>query len=140
MRLRGTVRACLLVAGVLLGLTGSAHAQAIGQIFGKAPDSTGAVLTGVTVTVPGTGRQKPLTAITTETGAYTFPSVPIGTYTVTFELTGFKKVTRPDVILTTGFSAMIDAKLEVGGVTQEVSVTAAAPVVVTKKADTGDNF
>ena len=52
------------------------------------------------------------TAATT-TGAYSFPSVPIGTYTVTFELSGFKKISRPEVILTTGFSAMIDGKMEV---------------------------
>ena len=46
---------------------------------------------GVTVTVTGTGLQVPRVAVTTETGAYQFPNIPIGTYTVTFELQGFKK-------------------------------------------------
>lgn len=137
---RWRVRAVLVAAGIVLGLAGSARAQAIGQIFGKVVDATGAVLPGVTVTVSGGGLQQPLTGVTTPTGAYSFPSVPIGTYTLTFELSGFKKVSRPDVIITTGFSAMIDAKLEVGGVTQEVSVTAASPIVDTKKTNTGGTF
>src|SRR5260221_14701582 len=91
------VRAGLLMAGVLLLLAGSARAQAIGQIFGKATDATGAVLPGVNVPVSGPGLQRPQTAVTTATGAYTFPNVPIGTYTVTIELSGFKKATRPDI-------------------------------------------
>ena len=67
-------------------LPGSAHAQGMGSIFGKVTDSSGGVMPGVTVTVTGTGLQLPLVAVTTETGAYQFPNVPIGTYAVTFEL------------------------------------------------------
>ncbi|MBW3665367.1 MAG: tRNA lysidine(34) synthetase TilS, partial [Actinobacteria bacterium] len=51
-------------------------------------------LPGVTVTVTGTGLQQPRVFVTTETGAYQFPNIPIGTYTVTFELDGFKRATR----------------------------------------------
>src|SRR5436309_3505154 len=103
----------LATVALVLAIAGSARAQAIGQIFGKATDESGGVMPGVTVTVTGTGLQKPLTAVTTSTGAYSFTSVPIGTYSVTFELSGFKKATRPNVLLTTGFSAMIDQKMEV---------------------------
>jgi Carboxypeptidase regulatory-like domain len=133
-------RRILLILALLALAHGSAQAQALGQIFGKVTDTTGGVLPGVTVTVSGTGLQQPLTAVTTTTGAYSFPNVPIGTYTVTFELSGFKKVVRPGVELVTGFSAMIDMKMEVGAVSQEVNVSAVSPVVDTKKTTTGGTF
>jgi septum formation protein len=50
--------------------------------------------------VTGTGLQTPLTSTTTESGAYQFPSVPIGTYSVTFELQGFKKTVRNEILIT----------------------------------------
>ena len=134
------VQRILLVAGILLGIAGSAQAQANGQVFGKVTDSTGAILPGVTVTVSGTGLQRPLSAVTTSTGAYSFPSVPIGAYSVSFELAGFRKAVRNEITITTGFSAMVDVKLELGGVTAEVSVSATAPVVDTTRTTTGATF
>ncbi|GMV22500.1 MAG: hypothetical protein AMXMBFR57_24490 [Acidimicrobiia bacterium] len=131
----------LLLGTALLGLTaGSANAQAIGSIFGKATDSSGGVLPGVTVTVSGGALQQPLTQVTTESGAYQFPVVPIGNYTVTFELSGFKRVSRQNVPVTSGFNAEINALMEVGAMTEEVTVSAAAPVVDTKKTTTGATF
>jgi hypothetical protein len=134
------VRGFLLVAGILLLSAVSANAQAIGSIFGKVTDSTGGVMPGVTVTVTGTGLQQPLVAATGATGTYQFPNVPIGTYSVTFELDGFKKSVRPNVIITSGFQAPVDQKMEVGNRTEEVMVSAAPPVVDTKKTTTGATF
>ena len=137
---RGFRGRALLCAGLLSLWALPAHAQAIGSIFGKVTDSSGAVLPGVNVTVAGTGLQQPLTATTAETGAYQFPSVPIGTYTVTFELSGFKKAVRQDVIITNGFNAGIDQKLELGQMSEEVTVSGASPVVDLKKTSTGSTF
>ena len=134
------VRGFLLVAGILLLSAVSANAQAIGSIFGKVTDSTGGVMPGVTVTVAGTGLQQPLVAVTGATGTYQFPNVPIGTYSVSFELEGFKKSVRPNVIISSGFQAGVDQKLEVGNRTEEVMVSAAPPVVDTKKTTTGATF
>ena len=131
---------CLLVVGILAVAAGSARAQAIGSIFGKVTDASAAVLPGVTVTVTGPALQRPLVATTTASGAYQFPSVPIGTFIVTFELSGFKKATRPNVVITNGFNSQIDMKLEIGTVSEEMTVTAAAPVVDTKKTTTGATF
>ncbi|GMV22499.1 MAG: hypothetical protein AMXMBFR57_24480 [Acidimicrobiia bacterium] len=125
---------------LVFATAGTARAQAIGSIFGKATDSSGGVLPGVTVTVTGTGLQQPLTQVTTASGAYQFPRVPIGNYTVTFELSGFKKVTRQNVPVSSGFNAEINAAMEVGSLTEEVTVSAAAPVVDTKKTTTGATF
>jgi hypothetical protein len=66
--------------------------------------------------------------------------VPIGTFTVAFELGGFKKALRPNVVITTGFNAPVDQKLEIGNLTEEVTISAASPVVDTKKTTTGATF
>ena len=122
-------RAFLLVAGLLGAWAAPAHAQAIGSIFGKVTDLSGGVLPGVTVTVTGPALQAPLVAVTSENGTYQFPSVPIGTFTVSFELASFKKALRPNVVITTGFNAGVDQKLEIGSMTEEVTISAASPVV-----------
>ena len=134
------VRGFLLIAGILLLSAVSAYAQGMGEIFGKVTDSTGGVMPGVTVTVKGTGLQQPLVAVTGATGTYQFPNVPIGTYSVSFALDGFKTSVRPGIIITTGFKAPVDQKMEVGAKTEEVTVTAAPPVVDTKKVTTGATF
>lgn len=133
-------RAFLLAAGLLAAWVAPAHAQAIGSIFGKVTDPSGGVLPGVTVTVTGPALQAPLVAVTSENGTYQFPSVPIGTFTVTFELASFKKAQRPNVVISTGFNAGVDQKLEIGSMSEEVTISAASPVVDTKKTATGATF
>ncbi len=133
-------RGILLVAGILALTAGSAHAQGMGSIFGKVTDPSGGVLPGVTVTITGPALQQPLVGTTAASGAYQFPTVPIGTYTITFELSGFKKAVRANVQLVTGFQSQIDQKLELGQLSEELTVTAAAPVVDTKKTTTGSTF
>src|SRR5215831_2775897 len=114
------LRATLLIASVLALLPAVAYAQAIGSIFGKVTDPSGAVLPGVTVTVTGTGLQQSLVGVTSANGTYQFTSVPVGTYEVTFELANFKKVQRQHIIITSGFNAGVAAKLEIGQLTEEV--------------------
>ena len=133
-------RAMLLTACILAAWATSAHAQAIGSIFGKVTDSSGGVLPGVTVTVTGSALQQPLVATTSESGTYQFPSVPLGTFTVTFELASFKKAVRPNIVITNGFNAGVDQKMEIGQMSEEVTISAAAPVVDTKKTTTGASF
>jgi hypothetical protein len=134
------IRAFLLAAGLLAAWAAPAHAQAIGSIFGKVTDSSGGVLPGVTVTVTGPSLQAPLVATTSENGTYQFPSVPIGTFTVSFELASFKKALRPNVVISTGFNAGVDQKLEIGQMSEEVTISAVSPVVDTKKTTTGATF
>ena len=138
--MKRVLRGFLLIAGVLALTAGPAFAQANGSIFGKVSDSSGGVLPGVTVTVSGATLQSPLVTTTQASGAYQFPLVPIGTYTVTFELASFKKATRQNVVIETGFNAEINQQLEVGQLSEEMTVTAATPVVDTKKTTTGATF
>ena len=129
---------------VCLALTSSAlpaSAQvSTGEIFGKATDTSSAVMPGVTVTLSGPALIQPLTALTSETGAYRFPRIPIGTWTVTFELTGFKKLVRSDIIIQAGFNAEVNAKLEISTVQETVTVSGQSPVVDTQSTTLSASF
>jgi len=130
----------LLAAALFFAFSASAFAQGMGSIFGKVTDASGGVMPGVSVIVTGTGLQLPRTAVTTETGAYQFPNIPIGTYTVTFELQGFKKATRADILIVAGFNAPVDQALAVGALTEELTVSGVSPVVDTKRTTVGGTF
>ncbi len=111
-----------------------------GQIFGRATDASGGILPGVTVTVSGSGLLQPLTAMTTESGSYQFPRLPVGVYSVKFELAGFRTVIHQDVRVSLGFNARVDAQLEVATLEETVTVSGVAPLVDTRSTGTGANF
>ena len=134
---RGSVLACLLL---LAGVVPALAQVSTGEIFGKATDGTGAVLPGVTVTLSGSALIQPQVATTTESGAYRFPRIPIGTYTVTFELTGFKKTIRDGVVIQAGFNAEIDTKMDISTVQETVTVSGESPVVDTRSTAISASF
>ena len=134
--LRGTLVTAILTVAVV----STAYAQAVGSVFGKATDSSGAVLPGVNVTVAGSGLQAPVSSVTGTLGTYTIPRVPIGTYTVTFEMNGFRKAVREGVVITSGFDAQVDIKMEIGKHEEVVTVISESPLVDTKKTTTGGDF
>ena len=126
-----------LVAALLAVTVGAAsRPAATGEIFGKATDGSGAVLPGATVTASGPALLQPRVALTSETGSYRLPELPIGTYMVTFELPGFKTIQRTDVRITIGFSAQINAELELSSVQETVTVTGESPLIDTKATGT----
>src|SRR5438477_5340610 len=114
--------------------------QQTGEIYGKATDTSGAVLPGVTVTLTAPNLLQPLTAVTSETGSYVFPRLEIGTYTVKFELTGFKTVVNQDIFVTVGFSAAVNAQMAISTVQETITVTGASPIVDTKETGTKQTF
>ena len=124
--------AVVAVCACLLGATAASAQVQTGEIFGRVTDNTGAVLPGVTVTLSGPSLLQPLTATTTETGAYQFPRIPIGTYTLKFELPGFKALVREGIQVTLGFAAQVNAELEISTVEETVTVTGESPIVDTR--------
>src|ERR1044071_3707064 len=117
-------RLVLLVLIVSCTLAGAARAQQqTGEIFGKVTDASGAVLPGVTVTLTGPVLLQPLTAVTSDTGTYQFPRLEIGSYTVKFELTGFKTVVNEGIRVTVGFNAQVNAVMGISTVQETVTVT-----------------
>jgi hypothetical protein len=111
-----------------------------GEIHGRVTDASGAVLPGVTVTIDGPALIRPEVAVTTDTGAFSFPRLPVGTYEVRFDLTGFRQVVQQGVRVETGFSAQINPRLELSTVQESITVTGESPVVDTRQTTTGATF
>ncbi len=134
-------RTALVAAALALFVGTSAYAQQqTGEIFGRAVDNSGAVLPGATVTLTGSGLIQPRVAMTSDTGSYRFPELPIGTYTVLFELPGFRSVQQTDIRITIGFSAQINAQMELSSIQETVTVTGASPLIDTKATGTKTSF
>lgn len=135
-----TLRTLAASALVLLLGTTAAVAQQTGEIFGRATDTSGAVLPGATVTVAGPALIQPRVAVTSETGSYRIPELPIGTYTVTFELAGFRTLSLQDIRVNIGFRAQVNANMELSTVQETVTVTGASPLVDTRETGTSTTF
>jgi hypothetical protein len=132
--------AALLLAAVMVAPLAAQSQAANGNIEGIVRDTSGAVLPGVTVTVTNidTGAQR--SVVTNERGAYRAPLLPLGTYTVTAELAGFKRYEQTGLTLSAGQTLTVDAAMSIGGIEEVVSVTAENPLVDTAKIDTGRNI
>ena len=111
-----------------------------GSIEGTVRDGSGAVLPGVTVTVTNTDTGTVRSVVTNESGLYRAPLLPLGTYTLLAELSGFKKFAQAGITLAAGKTAAIDIALGVGDINEVVSVTADAPIVDPAKIDLGRNL
>ena len=99
-------------------------------ITGQVTDESGAILPGVTVSATSPALQVPqVTAVTDARGEYRLTPLPIGTYAVTYELSGFVSNRREEIRLTVGFTARVDVVLGVGAVQETVTVSGSAPLV-----------
>ena len=117
------------MAAVLILLPNSAYAQN-GSISGQARDASGAALPGVTVEVSSPALIEKVRSTTTgDNGRYQITALPVGTYKVTFTLAGFSVISRENVVLTTDFTANVNADMKVGDLKEVVDVTAEAPTV-----------
>ncbi|HYT76499.1 MAG TPA: carboxypeptidase-like regulatory domain-containing protein, partial [Vicinamibacterales bacterium] len=121
-----------LVVGLCLGAAAPAAGQtSTGRISGTVADSSGAVLPGVTVTATNERTALTRTNTTDGQGAYVFVDLPVGSYTVKTELSGFKSAFRSGYTLNADGRVTIDFKLDVGSVSESVQVTAAGETVNT---------
>src|SRR5437773_7607178 len=123
----------LIVLFVLL-VASAARAQVeTGSITGAVTDTSGAVLPGASVTLTGEkligGAQ---TMVTDASGTYRFDRLPPGIYAIKVELQGFKTVTQNDIRISAAFVATVNARLEVGSVSESITVTGGAPTIDTK--------
>lgn len=125
-----------LLLALLLAPVATAAAQVLyGSIVGNVTDATGGALPGATVTITHLETKATREATTDESGAYRFPTVQTGTYTVTVTLTGFQKFTRSDVPVTLNTVARVNASLPVGELQESVTVSAERPVLQTERAE-----
>jgi Carboxypeptidase regulatory-like domain len=107
------------------------QAQTVGSIVGRVTDESGAVLPGVIVTATSPALQLPqVTDVTDGQGDYRLTPLPIGTYEVTYTLTGFQTVKRDNLRLTAGFIARVDVGLKVGALEESITVSATPTIDV----------
>jgi hypothetical protein len=119
----------LVVLALLLVCALPAAAQtATARVEGIVTDNTGAVLPGATVTATNTGTNATRIDVSNTTGSYTLPALPVGSYNISIDLSGFRPQVTP-ITLTVNQTARIDFKMQLGGVSESLVVTAAAPLI-----------
>jgi len=104
-------------------------------ISGVVSDAQGAVIVGAEVVAANMQTGVKYGAKTNESGFYVLRFLPVGDYVVSAEHTGFRRFERRGLTLTTGQSLGLDVRLEVGAITESVSVTAAASTLETRTSD-----
>ena len=133
MRRPSTTLFCLLLT--LVAVTGTlqcAWAQEVtASITGTVTDPSGAAVPGANVTATSQERGVTFTAVTNDSGLYRVSQLPVGTYTLKVEKSGFALASRPAFVLTLNQVARIDVTMKVGEISETVEVTGAAPVMKT---------
>ena len=127
--------ACLVLLVLLFARVASPQVTTA-DIVGRVTDASGAVLPGATVTIENTATGAVRSQPTGETGDYVFNLLPIGTYTVRIELSGFQG-SSARVTLASGDRARVDAKLSLGSIAENIQVTAQTPLLQTDTSTVG---
>lgn len=132
------MKALVVLTAVYLVLTAAAFGQAVsGTINGLVTDPGGAVVTGASLVVTNTRTGVAVKTVTNETGFYSVPNLIPGTYSVRAEASGFKRYEKTEIVLNVDSIARVDCQLEIGAVSESVTITAEAAVLKTDKADLG---
>jgi hypothetical protein len=111
--------------------------QTSGNINGRIVDAQGAAVPGVTVTArsPQTGFVR--TDVSDGEGIYRLTSLPVGTYDISAELSGFSTFTRKEVTVNVAQTTDLNVELKLAGLTESVNVTAEVPMVKTTDSSVG---
>ena len=127
---------CLFV--ILLGAFSLSAQTGTSNITGTVRDTNGAVVAGASVTARNDATGVTSTQVTTDSGVYAFSSLPVGKYTITVEKQGFKTLQKTDNVLEVGTPLTVDAALEVGQVSETVTVQSGAEQLQTANATIGN--
>jgi hypothetical protein len=112
--------------------------QENGSISGTVTDPSGAVVPGAIVNATEVGMKTGTTGKSNSEGQYNLLQLRPGQYVVAAEAAGFKKLSRPNVKVDVAGRITLDLRLEIGGTTETVAVTAEAPQLRTEDAQTGE--
>ena len=138
LRARWTAVCLIVFAGICLWIPVSLSAQgASGRVLGRVSDPTGAVLSGAKVTLTNEATNVSRNGLTNDSGDFSFVDVVPGTYTLQYELTGFKKNVQKSVIVDVNQVVTLNSTLQIGGSQETVEVTSEAPQVDTTSTQLG---
>ena len=118
----------------MVSATGNAQVL-YGSIVGNVRDKSDAVVSSATVKITHTETNKTRETLTNQDGSFNFPTVQTGKYNVVVSRQGFKTYTRSNVDVTLNTITRVDIPLEVGQVTETVSVTADAALLQTDRSE-----
>ena len=130
-------RLFVVVAAALTFIVAAWSQGATGTITGTVTDASGAVLAGATVTATNTGTGIQTKSTTNSTGIYTFVEMPPGMYAITVEATGFAKTTLSEQRLVVASNLRLDVTVQVGAITESVTIDAAASQLNVEDAQLG---
>ncbi len=108
-----------------------------GTFSGNVTDAQGASIPNAKIVITETQTGTKNSTVSGPTGKYTVPFLSLGTYDIEAEAAGFKKAQQKGLTLSAGENPVIDFHLEVGALTEEVTVTAEAPVLITANPSLG---
>jgi hypothetical protein len=114
---------------VVAAVPATGHAQVTASITGRVEDATGAAVQEATITVKSEETGATRTVMTDEFGNFRLLSLPLGPQEVRAEKKGFKPVVRSGISLEVGQDAVVNFRLAVGEISQQIAVTEAAPIV-----------
>ena len=137
--MRRVLRALFSGLLIVLSTAGAVWAQAgaTAQMNGTVRDTSGAVLPGVDVTVTQTDTNFSRSAVTDENGNYVLSNLPTGPYRLQASLSGFRSFQRTGIVLQVNANPTILIELEIGQLSETVSVEAATPLVETRSPAVG---
>jgi hypothetical protein len=135
--LRSTRQCAWLIAALAIASASAFAQETRGSIAGRVSDTGGAVLPGVTVTVTNSETNVSSVIVTNDAGLYNALFLQPGTYSVTAELSGFRKYVNSAVGVRVSDKVVLDVTLEPGAITEEVKVVAERPPLETGSATMG---
>jgi hypothetical protein len=109
--------------------------QTDASVSGVVSDSTGAAVPGAAVTAQHKETGVVTRAVTNAAGFYSLRPLPVGPYSLTIEQQGFRKYQREDVVLTTGQALELTVTMELGNVSETVTVTSEVPLLETRSGE-----
>jgi hypothetical protein len=124
----------VLMAAAALALP--AAASETGEIRGKVVDDGGLALPGVEIRAAGPALQGIRTVFSTKEGAFVFPLLPVGRYSLTFKLSGFTTVVQENAIVQLGLTTTLTVRMPQAALETEVVVTAETPLLDKTSTDT----
>jgi hypothetical protein len=127
---------------VVLALASAGAAQVqTGSILIRVSDEQGAAVPGVAITITSSALVAGSAAgVTDAGGAYRFPSLPPGTYTVKTELQGFQSIVRENISVQVGQTTPVDLSMKIATLAETVTVAGASPVIDTTSANVAVNL
>ncbi len=122
----------------ILGLATSAFGVTSATITGRVTDPSGAVVPGTKITATNVDTNVSSSTLTNEVGLYVIPDLPPGRYRVVVQKQGFETIVKPDVVLHVADVIGLNFSMQVGSISQSMTVQGGAPLIQTETTQLGD--